>query len=119
MSSDTHDDEIVASEWEPCPAGYIARLSDQLKRRNQRRIFLRTAAAVAAVAATGGGLSLWMRSGSSRQPSFAGLTCAQVIALADDYAHGRLSDEAREKVRQHISQCPGCGRHFRTRGLPT
>jgi hypothetical protein len=48
---------------------------------------------------------------------YAGISCSRVIALAPDYAAGKLSADLREQVRRHVSQCPHCKPQFRAMGI--
>jgi hypothetical protein len=74
---------------------------------------------MATVAAAGGGTALWLSQGSSREPDFGGITCSQVQALAPAYQKGELSEAERERVHQHLAQCPRCGPRFKAMGLRT
>jgi anti-sigma factor RsiW len=105
-------------EWVLCPPGELERLAERLRRRRRRRVFLRTATAVAVVAA-GGGLSAWLSLGPAREPSYGGITCTRVQALAGAYARGELSATVREQVRQHLAQCPRCAARFQALGRAT
>jgi hypothetical protein len=56
----------------------------------------------------------WSR---SREYHFAGISCSRVIALAQDYAAGKLDDAQHEQVRRHVSLCPHCKPLFQKMGI--
>jgi anti-sigma factor RsiW len=61
-------------------------------------------------------LTWWLVALREQPPG--GLTCDQVQQLVDAYAKGKLDEETRRKVRQHVTQCPQCGPRFKAMGLP-
>jgi anti-sigma factor RsiW len=109
----------------PCPPGTFQGLAEKLRKRRRRRVFLRNAAAVAGTAVVaGGGFSLWLglRGSGQQGPTeyhFGGLACSEVQKLADAYAKGELSPPMRDRVRQHVAQCPRCQQMFRSMGMKT
>jgi hypothetical protein len=109
----------------PCPPGTFQSLAEKLRKRRQRRLFLRNAVAIASTAVVaGGGLSLWLglRGSGHQGPAeyhYGGLACSEVQKLAGAYAKGELAPPIREKVRQHVAQCPRCGQMFRSMGMKT
>jgi hypothetical protein len=93
--------------WEPCPPGEFARLSRKLCARRQRRTFLRAAALTAVTAAAGG--AAWLALGAYRTPTNpGGISCSEVMRLADDYQSGKITGCLREQIRNHLAQCPEC-----------
>jgi hypothetical protein len=107
----------------PCPPGTFLLLAEKLRKRRHRRVFLRTAVVSTAVAA-GTGLSLWLglRESGQRSPAeyhYGGIACSEVQKLASSYGRGELAAPIREKVRQHVAQCPHCGPRFGSMGLET
>jgi predicted anti-sigma-YlaC factor YlaD len=68
---------------------------------------------VAAVAATGGALFLWL----GREPSYGGIICSKVRASADAYAKGELSANVQHQIRQHLSRCGPCRAFYQSLGL--
>jgi predicted anti-sigma-YlaC factor YlaD len=117
MASKANGEQNLASSWVPCPAGELERLSQRLRKRRQRRTFLRVAAASVAVAATGGGLVVWLRPREPREFNFAGLTCTQVQNAAMAYAQNELDADMRDRVREHVAQCPRCRPLFERMGM--
>jgi hypothetical protein len=109
----------------PCPPGMFQSLAEKLRKRRRRRVFLRNAVAVAGTAVVaGGGISLWLGLKGSGQHGpteyhFGGLACSEVQKLADAYAKGQLSPPMRDRVRQHVAQCPRCQQMFRSMGMKT
>jgi len=105
-----------SAEWEPCSPGELRRLARRLGRRRQRRNFLRSAAVVAAVAATGG-VALWLWADNPLEPSYGGITCSKVKARADAYRKGELSADVCDRIRQHLARCGPCCAFYRNLGL--
>lgn len=117
MAPGSPEERVFSLRRSPCPPGEFERLAQKLRQRRQRRVFLRSAAAVALVATAGGGLSWWLGSGSPRDRAFGGLTCAEVQALAQVYGQGEVSARVREQMQQHLAQCPQCAAQFKAMGL--
>ena len=44
--------------------------------------------------------------------SHGGLGCAQVIAEVWTLLDGECTPEAKERLRQHLEECPGCFKHY-------
>jgi hypothetical protein len=106
------------ADWTSCPAGRIVHLGQQLRQRRQRRKFLQTAVALTGTAAMGAGVWLgWTMLG--REPNPGGLTCSEVQRLAADYRRGKLGQQIRDQVQQHLARCPQCESKYRSMGLST
>lgn len=109
MSQDTRNG------WKACPAGEFARLATRLRGRRRRRDVLRATMSVTLAVVVGSVFyQTWSR---SREYHFAGISCSRVIALAPDYAMGKLRPELRDQVRRHVSQCPHCKPLFAKMGM--
>ena len=106
-----------STSWEPCPPGELRRLAARLGRRRQRRRFLWSACVVAATAATGGTLALWIEWDNPFEPSHAGITCSKVRSSADAYSKGELSATVQDRIRRHLARCGPCRALYRSRGL--
>ncbi len=125
MAQEFNAEQVPPPPRRPCPPGAFQSLAEKLRKRRQRRLFLRSAVAVASTAVVaGGGLSLWLglRGSGQQSPSeyhYGGIACSEVQELAGAYARGELGAPMREKVRQHVAQCPHCGPRFRSMGLKT
>lgn len=126
MAHQPDGERVPPPQWAPCPAGEFQRLSARLGKRRQRRAFLKGMAVVTTAALTGGGLWLWLRSGTSDEPAkldepaeflYAGISCTEVRGLAHAYAMGKLDERRREQVRRHVAQCPRCGPIFKSMGI--
>jgi hypothetical protein len=105
--------------WTPCPAGEFRRLGQRLRaRRRHRRVFLYTAARLAAGVALGvGAAAWWLRADAPGETSPSALTCTQVKQLIEPYARGALDDAVRQQVRAHLSGCAACRALYNARGL--
>ncbi|MBI1914386.1 MAG: hypothetical protein HYS12_06555 [Planctomycetes bacterium] len=77
MAQQPNSENVPAPLWLPCPAGEFERLSSRLRHRQQRRAVLKGVAGLAAATLTGGGLWLWLRSGSDGGPDYAGIRCEE------------------------------------------
>lgn len=107
--------ETVRNGWEACPPGEFSRLAARLRARHRRRDAFRGALSLAVALFVGSVLyQSWSR---SREYHFAGISCSRVMALAPDYAMGKLGAELRDQVRRHVSQCPHCRPLFRKMGI--
>jgi hypothetical protein len=109
--------EPVQGEWVKCPPGELTRLAKRLRWNRQRRIFL---GASAAVSVAGLLLALWLgwpASTDMREYHFAGISCSQVRQLAPKYLAGELKPALREKVSQHLAQCPLCKQFMKDMGM--
>jgi len=119
MTQEAGGNKSRSSAWRRCPPGEFERLAERLRTRRQRRHFLRTAGAVAASIAAGGGLLLWNSSRPSGMTPPGGLTCDEVQQFVAAYAAGKLDEPTRQRVREHVSKCPRCGPRFQAMGLNT
>jgi hypothetical protein len=101
--------------WEACPPGEFTRLAARLRARHRRRDALRGTIGLAVAVLVGSVLyQSWSR---SREYRFAGISCSQVMALAPDYAMGKVGLELRGQVRRHVSLCPHCKPLFQRMGI--
>src|SRR5262245_33570809 len=112
MAREASGEPIPPQSWSPCPRGEFERLGRRLRKRRDRRTFLRASAGALAVAAVGGlafslGPDLWLLSGLGG-PEFADLTCSEVRRLADAFAKGKLDAKTSEKFRNHLARCAAC-----------
>lgn len=105
--------------WESCPLGTFGHLAGKLQGRIRRRVFLKSAVvAVSALAVTGGvGALVWLQTRPPGEPTFAGLTCTQVINNAQSFACGELSQDMQEKMRSHLALCQNCRTRFQAMGI--
>ena len=102
------------TQWQPCQPGQIRRLV--AKRRNQRRLaFAAQLAAGALVGMLLGVAVLGMPDLVGTAPpesDFGGITCSQVRAHAEDFLLGKLDDDAAQRIRVHLKQCPHCAKQI-------
>ncbi len=119
MSDPLHNKKSPDPDWTACPPGEIARLAGRLRRRSRRRLFLRAGAIAAAAGVAAAGvwvLRLGFDPKPEPEPNFGGITCTEARKLAEAYVKNELPPASRERVRQHISQCPHCAPYFRLLG---
>lgn len=97
--------------WSPCCGGEIGRLVDRLHRRRRLRRLRRIAGPVALllVAAV-----LVYSAMAPRQPErvVAGMNCRETRQHAEEYIAGELDEEAEERVRLHLADCPSCEKYI-------
>ncbi len=110
MSRTEHDG------WRPCPPGEFRRLGSRLLRRRRRRFVVRSTVVVS-LALLAGTLSLQVWRWGTTEHRFAGIPCSRVMALAGDYASGKLVGPLRTQVHDHVARCPRCKPMFRMMGV--
>jgi putative zinc finger protein len=110
--------EPARDGWDACPPGEFSRLAARLRGRRRRRKVLQATVAIS-LAVLVGSVLYQMRPRGPREFHYAGISCSRVVALAQDYAAGRLSNAQREQVREHVSQCPRCKPLFKSMGMAT
>ncbi|MHB1557004.1 MAG: zf-HC2 domain-containing protein [Isosphaeraceae bacterium] len=107
--------ETVRNGWEACPPGEFTRLAARLRARHRRRDAVRGTLSLAVALLIGSVLyQSWSR---SREYHFAGISCSRVMALAPDYAMGKLQPALHDQVHQHVSRCPHCKPLFQKMGI--
>jgi hypothetical protein len=111
-------DDRKPAAWNRCPPGEFNRLGQRLRRRRQRRLLLHAASTAAVAALVGGSGWLWFGLRSPAETNFGGIRCGEVQPLAKAYLQGQLSPAVRERIRQHIAQCPQCGPAFKAMTMP-
>ena len=101
---------MIASDrdgWQPCPPGEFTRLAARLRRRRTRRVAARSLVALG-IAVLAGSLVFQFYRWNTTEYQFAGISCSRVMALANDYAAGKLDDPLRTQVHDHVIRCPHC-----------
>jgi hypothetical protein len=101
--------------WEACPPGEFTRLATRLRARRRRRDALR--ATIGLVLAVVAGSAIYQTWSRSREYHLAGISCSRVIALAQDYAAGKLPAAQHDQIRRHVSSCPHCKPLFQKMGI--
>ncbi|MBC8352170.1 MAG: zf-HC2 domain-containing protein [Planctomycetes bacterium] len=98
------------SPWVDCPSGAVTTMADQLRRQRrqaQLRPIIAIGVAVLIFSAIGYGLT------NPKQPgSQSGLTCRETVPLLVSYHDESLEANAAKDVRDHLSHCPMCRKHF-------
>lgn len=115
MTRPADNEPVPSARWQPCPPGKFQVLARRLRGRRQRRVFLRGAAA--GTAALAAGLVWWFGPRRAAEPTYGGLTCAEVRRLAAAYRQGRLGRDLREQVGRHLAECPRCRTDLGAGGL--
>lgn len=88
-------------QWTPCEPGTLANLSQSGEEQTAQLTRRGAVAAVVAIAA-GGGLLL------IRDDGPAGISCAEVKQLAQDYVAGTLESQKSQQIDAHRAKCPPC-----------
>jgi hypothetical protein len=96
--------------WTPCPPGQLEQLAGRLRQRRRRRRWVHSSALATATIALAAAAVLWMLPrGESR---YGGMTCSEVIGVAEDYRNNQLSSEVRAQVVRHLEKCANCREHY-------
>ncbi len=117
----------ASDDWVSCAPGELRRLSERLRGRLQRRVFLHAAVWTASGAAVAGIGLAWYGlgergaeppdPGTSSEPGCAGISCRHVQVLAPAYAADNLPPELRTQICRHLAECPECKALFKEMGL--
>jgi hypothetical protein len=100
--------------WGDCPAGVVSEMAGRLRRRKrqtQLRSLAASGLAMLLVAAIGYGLVTQM-TGEDPAEIRAGLNCRETIRLLASYQDQSLEDSVAKEVREHLSRCPSCRKHY-------
>lgn len=101
-----HDD--VA--WESCPPGELAGVVRRIRSR-RRRAFAKQISAALAVGMLLGAVWLGVEQMLAVRPAVtspSGIACADVRQHAGAYMQGQLDHETRQRIDQHLPDCPMC-----------
>jgi hypothetical protein len=106
---------MVSGDWQDCPDGQIGAFAARLKKQERR-----PASRVIAP------LMLFMLSGLlavqfthasnmelDRINRIGGISCADVVAHADEYITGKIQGSLRADMGLHLSNCPHCSKQVR------
>lgn len=112
MTSETGRNDNQDESWGPCPPGEICKLNHQLQSqvansaRNRRMIVTALVLLLLTPAA------LWSIQRLNHVKDLGGLTCEQVEAHFDGYAHHELDQNVTDQIETHLKNCPKCREHY-------
>ena len=92
-------------QWEPCPPGEIQGMLTGISRQQRRRALRTMAVGVSVVLL--GGLGVYSLTNSPTQ-----LTCAEVQPKLPAYVRGKLPNQERRQIAQHLQGCPHCREQY-------
>ena len=96
--------------WGDCPSGVMTEMVARLRRRkrqSQLRPIILSGIALLLLSFVAYGLTSREESGSGR-----GLTCRETVPLLAKYHDRTLDATVASDVREHLSQCPACRKHY-------
>lgn len=96
--------------WSDCPTGVVSDMASQLrlrKRQAQLRPVLTAGVAVLVLLAVSYALI-----GGGASDAKAGLTCSETAPLLAKYHDQSLEADVANDVREHLSRCPACQKHY-------
>lgn len=102
----------VVENWDRPPQGKFQQLSSQLVRRRRRQRMLRVGGPVSVAVVL---LTVFLL--TSRENTYADVTCTRVQQLAQDYGAEQLSPELHDQVSRHVAQCDSCKEKYREMDL--
>jgi hypothetical protein len=102
------------NDWQSCPTGKIGAFSARLKRQDRRPTRI---VAPLILFVLSGALAVQITHAShmerERMNRIGGISCADVIAHADDYIIGKITGSMRSDMGFHLSNCPNCSKQVR------
>jgi len=98
--------------WEPCPAGEIQSLAQQLRGRGHQRTALVSVVAVALLLVGTLTVVVFNQRDVQKQSIPISITCTECMELFVDYNGGNLSSGRVRQVKHHLDQCPSCRMEF-------
>lgn len=96
--------------WGDCPSGVMSDMVAQLRRRKRQtqvRAAVSIGLAVLLVATVGYGLA-----GRDAANPRAKMNCSEAVPLFAKYHDQSLDAAVAEDVREHLSRCPACRKHY-------
>lgn len=110
-------DKNNADSWTPCAPGTLSTYARQAKtkRRKQRR---NRAAGISAAILCVVLAGIWGANSLTfhREHYFGGIACSEVRANVPAYSMGGLPTELRNRITDHLKQCPACQQFMRQMG---
>ncbi|MGD9721441.1 MAG: zf-HC2 domain-containing protein [Pirellulales bacterium] len=107
--------ESADLRWIACPPGSVGGIIRRARSR-RRKALLREAAMMVVLAASIGFAAGYFAKPGAKPPAprgpfqFAGISCGEVRSLLPALMENRLDAAKAMQVRQHIMECPECGR---------
>ena len=100
-------------EWEPCPAGELAKMVGARRSRQRRKVIDRVAVVAAGVMAciAIGGYTLSLFTPDAPQ-GVRSIACSEVLPQLPSYVQGDLADATRGDISAHLQHCPSCRTHY-------
>jgi hypothetical protein len=96
-------------EWTPLPPGTLATLAGHERTRQRRRFLFRAGSTVGALAlASGAGWLVFQSDRQPTEPTFGGIACSRVRALAPQFMKGQLDEKVTQQILAHLEQCNEC-----------
>ena len=96
--------------WSDCPSGVVTEMAGELRRRRQRtqlRPFITAGLVFLLISLIGYGLT-----NRDTPAPRAALNCRETIQLLAKYHAGSLDVAGANGVREHLSNCPRCRKHY-------
>jgi hypothetical protein len=108
-------DRTQPDAWQPCPAGQLQQMVNELKSRRQRqRLYRIWPLAGGLTLALLTGPLLWKWAVQPPEGTVPKLTCRQVKPLLESYVAGTLADTTTcLGIARHLNICPPCARLYR------
>ena len=103
------------NSWEPCSDGEIKSLVTSVRSSKQRTKTLRSVTLFATITSVALLCSLAFINPDQPKPNgkqIGGLSCAEVLAQAEQYQNGTVSDELKEQIHLHLAHCKYCERKY-------
>ncbi len=105
---------IEQQNWDPCPAGELAKMV-QVRRSQRRRQVIDRVAVVGAcfmVCIAIGGYTLGVFTPDpSAGSDLGGLACSEVLESLPTYIEGDMDPQMQERMAVHLKNCPHCQSH--------
>ena len=102
------------SSWGTCPSGTLARFASARRNRLLRQRVMQ-GATVLVVCALLIAPVVWFIPPTGEPPAmprYGGLSCREVVDRMDDFFAATLERPFRQRVLQHLHDCPRCQRHY-------
>ncbi len=107
--------ESLEHRWTTCPPGSVGGIVRRARSRRRNALLREAAMMVVLAASIGFAAGYFARPGTKPPASagsyqFAGISCDEVRPLLPALMANRLDPAKAAQVRQHIMECPECGR---------
>ncbi len=107
------------TKWRSCQPGELQLLAQRRLAAERRAFLMRSGGIIgSAVLMIGGVYVGYSAMRPMEEPTFGGIVCSKLRAIASEYARGQLSSELRQQISTHLSLCESCQTYMKNMKMP-